>query len=45
MYRITVSKPGTSYTGGLYPADQFESAMDWYATNGYTVVMVENLSA
>jgi Leu/Phe-tRNA-protein transferase len=45
MYKITVSMPGTSYTGGLYPADRLESALKWYQQEGYTVLMVENLSA
>ena len=44
MFRITVSKPGDSFLGGLYPESSVANALAYYEKNGYTVLMVESTS-
>jgi hypothetical protein len=45
MFRITVSKPGTSFTGGLYPTSSVDNALAYFEREGYTVVMIERTSS
>ena len=45
MFKVTVSKPGSSFLAGLYPEANLDNALAYFEKNGYTVLMVENLSA
>ena len=40
MFKVTVHKEGSSFTGGLYPEALLENALAWYNKNGYTVLVV-----
>jgi hypothetical protein len=41
MFKITVSKPGDSFTGALYPESSVANALDYFEQHGYTVLTVE----
>lgn len=45
MFKISVSRPGTSFTGGIYPEKSLVSAIRNYIKEGYTILSVENLSS
>lgn len=44
MFKITATKEGSSFHGGLYPEALLETALAWYEKNGYTVLMVSSTS-
>ena len=40
MKRIQISKPGVSFTGGLYPSEMVERVIAQFKSEGYTIVSV-----
>jgi hypothetical protein len=40
MFKVTVFKEGSSWTGGLYPESSLDSSLEKIEAMGYTVVMV-----
>lgn len=41
MYKVTVHKEGSSFTGGLYPVETIDSNLNKLEAMGYTIVLVE----
>ena len=41
MYKVTVHKEGSSFTGGLYPVETIDTHLDKLESMGYTIVLVE----